>query len=113
MLHSEESEPWVYFHFRFLSFQVFVWVFLSFVSYKTKLFGKYFTDDVSKVNLSTMQLQYKSTTEAAIAWAKSIAESSLKSGTYSVEADLHRFCAWSVPSPLKDDGSGFKDSMDA
>ncbi|KAK9910222.1 hypothetical protein M0R45_034192 [Rubus argutus] len=53
-------------------------------------------DDVSKLSLSTMQLQYKSTTKAAIAWGKSIAESSLKSGTYSLEADLHRFCAWFI-----------------
>ncbi|XP_034709610.1 anthocyanidin reductase ((2S)-flavan-3-ol-forming)-like [Vitis riparia] len=53
--------------------------------------------------------QYKNTTEAAIAGAKSIAMSCIKSG--SVRRLIYTATVMAA-SPLTDDGSSFKDSMD-
>ncbi|KAL6290448.1 hypothetical protein ACE6H2_007958 [Prunus campanulata] len=57
----------------------------------------------------TENSQYKNTTEAAIAGAKSIAESCLKSGTVK---RLIYTASVVAASPLKEDGSGFGDFMD-
>ncbi|CAI9101149.1 OLC1v1038408C1 [Oldenlandia corymbosa var. corymbosa] len=52
---------------------------------------------------------YKNTTEAALGGVKCIAESCIKSGTVKRLVYTSSVVA---ASPLKDDGSGFKDSMD-
>ncbi|CAJ1961268.1 unnamed protein product [Sphenostylis stenocarpa] len=53
--------------------------------------------------------QYKSTTEAAVAGAESIAMSCVRAGT--VKRLIYTASVVSA-SPLKEDGSGFKDAMD-
>ncbi|KAK8570558.1 hypothetical protein V6N13_032175 [Hibiscus sabdariffa] len=53
--------------------------------------------------------QFKNTTEAAVSAIKSIYESCIKSGTVKRLIYTASVCA---ASPLKDDGSGYKDSMD-
>ncbi|KAL2345892.1 hypothetical protein Fmac_007177 [Flemingia macrophylla] len=53
--------------------------------------------------------QYKDTTEAAVAGSKSIAECCLKAGT--VKRLIYTATVVSA-SPLKENGSGFKDAMD-
>ncbi|GMJ00945.1 hypothetical protein like AT4G27250 [Hibiscus trionum] len=53
--------------------------------------------------------QFKNTTEAAVSAIKCIAESCIKSGTVKRLIYTASVCA---ASPLKDDGNGYKDSMD-
>lgn len=53
--------------------------------------------------------QYKNTSEAAVAGVKSIAESCIRSGTVK---QLIYTASVVAASPLKEDGSGYKDSMD-
>ncbi|KAJ8900456.1 hypothetical protein K2173_025233 [Erythroxylum novogranatense] len=53
--------------------------------------------------------QFKNTSEAAIAGVKSIAESCLRSGTVK---KLIYTASVMAASPMKEDGTGFKDSMD-
>ena len=54
-------------------------------------------------------MQYKNTCEAAVAGVKTIAESCIKSGTVK---QLIYTASVVASSALKDDGSGYKDTID-
>ncbi|XP_061998724.1 NADPH HC-toxin reductase 1-like [Rosa rugosa] len=79
------------------------------VTFEQAIEGCEFVFHVATPLLHSPNSQYMNTTEAAIAGAKSIVEACLKSGTV---RRLIYTASVVAASPLKEDGSGFKDFMD-